>query len=96
MLKNCCKISDCNIFIENLQKYFKCAGKHFVKVQFSIDTENRIVHRREVDGIKCHENDPTATYVGCKNKLNNKSRHMGYVLLVRYHNSALFENNIFN
>ena len=26
------KMSDCNIFIENLQKYLKCTGKHSVKV----------------------------------------------------------------
>ena len=27
--------------IENLQKYFKCTGKHSVDVQISIDTENK-------------------------------------------------------
>ena len=44
------KISDCNIFIENLQKYLKCTGKHSVKVQISIDTENKILQSRELDG----------------------------------------------
>ena len=38
-------MSDCNIFIENLQKYLKCIGKHYVKVQISIDTENKIMQR---------------------------------------------------
>ena len=50
----CCKIavkmSDYNIFIENLQKYLKCIVKHSVKVQFSIDTENKIMQSRELDG----------------------------------------------
>ena len=34
-------LSKCQIvifFIENLQKYLKCTGKHSVKVQISIDT----------------------------------------------------------
>ena len=43
-------MSDCNIIIENLQKYLKCTGKHFVKVQISIDTENEIMQSRELDG----------------------------------------------
>ena len=44
------KMSDCNIFIENFQKYLKCTGKNSAKVQISIDTENKIMHRRELDG----------------------------------------------
>ena len=51
VLKNCLKMSDCVIsFIENLQKYLKCTGKHSVKVQISIDTENKIMQSRELDG----------------------------------------------
>ena len=37
-------------FIENLQKYLKCTGKHSVKVQISIDTENKIMQSTELDG----------------------------------------------
>ena len=37
-------------FIENLQKLLKCYGKHSVKVQISIDTENEIMQSRELDG----------------------------------------------
>ena len=44
------KIPDCNIFIKNLQKYFKCTEKHSVKVQISIDTENKIMQSRELGG----------------------------------------------
>ena len=44
------KMSDYNIFIENLQKYLKCTGKHYVKVQVSIDTGNRIMQSRELGG----------------------------------------------
>ena len=36
-------------FIENLQKYLKYIGKHSIKVQISIDTENKIVQSRELD-----------------------------------------------
>ena len=43
-------MSDCNIFIENLHKYLKCTGKHYVKVQISIDTENKMIQIRELDG----------------------------------------------
>ena len=50
MLKIAVKMSLCNIFIENLQKYLKCTGKHSVKVQISIDTENKIMQTRELDG----------------------------------------------
>ena len=49
MLKNCCK----NVrlfFFENLQKYLKCTGKHSVKVQISIDTENKMMQSRELVG----------------------------------------------
>ena len=34
-------MSDSNIFFENLQKYLICTGKHSVKVQISLDTENK-------------------------------------------------------
>ena len=41
----CSKIAvKCQIvmfFIENFQKYLKCIGKHYVKVQISIDTEKK-------------------------------------------------------
>ena len=37
-------------FIENLQKYLKCTEKHSVKVQICIDTENKIMQSRELDG----------------------------------------------
>ena len=37
-------------FIESLQKYLKGTEKHSVKVQFSIDTENKIMQSRELDG----------------------------------------------
>ena len=63
-------MSDCNIFIENLQKFLKCTGKHSVKVQRSIDTENKIMQSGELDGKKCHEKDPTAVHFDFKNKLN--------------------------
>ena len=43
------KMSDCNLFIENLQKYLKCTVKHSVKVQISIDTENKTMQSRELD-----------------------------------------------
>ena len=45
-------MSDCNIFMdENLQKYLKCTGKHFVKVQIIIDTKNnKIMPSRGLDG----------------------------------------------
>ena len=43
-------MSDCNIFIENLQKYLKCTGKHSAKVQIGIDTENKIMQSTELDG----------------------------------------------
>ena len=43
-------MSDSNIFIENLQKYLKCIGKYSVQVQISIDTENKIIQSRELDG----------------------------------------------
>ena len=59
-------MSDCNIFIENLQKYLKCTGKHSVKVQIIIDIENKIMQSRELAGKLCHENDLTAVYFGCK------------------------------
>ena len=36
--------------MENLQKYLKCTGKHSVKVRISIDTENKIIQSRELDG----------------------------------------------
>ena len=38
-----------NIFIENLQKYLNCTRKHSVKVQISIDTENKVMQSRELD-----------------------------------------------
>ena len=44
------KMSDCIFFIENLQKYLKCTGKHSVKVQISLDPENKIMQNRELDG----------------------------------------------
>ena len=59
-------MSDCNIFFENVQKYLKSTGKHSVKVQISIDTENNIMQSRELDGKLCHENDLMAVYFGCK------------------------------
>ena len=37
-------------FIENLQKYLKCTGNNSVKVQTSIDTENKIMQSRELAG----------------------------------------------
>ena len=42
-------MSDSNIFFENLQKYLICTGKHSVKVQISIDTENKIMQSRELE-----------------------------------------------
>ena len=52
--KRCLKIAvKCQIvifFIENLQRYLQCTGKHSVKVQISIDTENKIMQSRELDG----------------------------------------------
>ena len=42
-------MSECNIFIEILQKYLKCTGKHSVKVQISIDTEKNNAEQR-LDG----------------------------------------------
>ena len=60
-------MSDCKKkFIENLQKYLKCTGKHSVKVQISIDTENKTIQSRELGGKYCDENDPTAVYFGFK------------------------------
>ena len=47
--KNAVKMSDCNIFIENLQKYLKCTGKPSVKAQISIYTGNEIMQSREQD-----------------------------------------------
>ena len=70
-------MSDCIFFIENLQKYLKCTGKHSVKVQISLDTENEIMQSRELDGKLCHENDPTAVYFGLKNKLNKQMQEYG-------------------
>ena len=43
-------MSDCNIFIENLQKYLKCTEKHSVKARISIDTENKTIQSRELGG----------------------------------------------
>ena len=46
-------LSKCQIvifFIENLQKYLKCTGKHSVKFLISIDTENNIMQSRELAG----------------------------------------------
>ena len=37
-------------FIENLQNYLKCTGKHSVKVQIRIEFENKIIQSRELDG----------------------------------------------
>ena len=37
-------------FIENLQKYLKCNGKHSVKVQISIAIENKIMQSIELAG----------------------------------------------
>ena len=48
--KSAVKKSDCNIFIENLQKYLKRPGKHSVNVQISIGHENKIMQSRELDG----------------------------------------------
>ena len=36
-------------FIQNLQKYLKCTEKHSVKVQISMDTENKLMQSRELD-----------------------------------------------
>ena len=50
-VETCCK--KCQIvtfFIENLQKYLKCTEKRSVGVQISIDTENKIMQSRELDG----------------------------------------------
>ena len=44
------KMSVVIFLIENLQKYFKCTGKHFVKVPVRIDTENKTIQSRELDG----------------------------------------------
>ena len=52
-------MSDCNIFIEFLQRYLKCTGKHSVKVQYIQYTENKITQSRELDGKYYHENYPT-------------------------------------
>ena len=68
---------DCNIFIEYLQKYLECAEKHSVQVQISIDTENKIMQSRELDGKYSHENDLTAVYFGCKNKLKTQMQEYG-------------------
>ena len=38
------------VFIENLQKDLKCTGKHSVEVQIGIETENKIMQSRELDG----------------------------------------------
>ena len=37
-------------FVEILQKKLKCTGKHSIKVQISIDTENKLMQSREQDG----------------------------------------------
>ena len=37
-------------FTAKLQKYLKCTGKHSVKVQISIETENKIMQSRELAG----------------------------------------------
>ena len=51
VFKNCCKNVRLLIsFIEILQKHMYCTGKHSVKVQISIDTENKIIQSRELDG----------------------------------------------
>ena len=63
-------------FIENLQKYLKCTGKDSVKVQISIDTENKIIQSRELNG-KNHDNDLTAVYFAVKNKLNKQMQEYG-------------------
>ena len=76
-MKIAVKMSDCNIFIENLHKYLKCNGKHFVKVQISIDTDNKIIQSRELGWKKYHENDQTAVYFCCKNKLNKQMQEYG-------------------
>ena len=47
MLKKCQVVI---FFFEILHKYLKCTGKHSVKVQISIDTENKIIQSRELDG----------------------------------------------
>ena len=49
-VEKCCKMSECNIFVKPLQKYLKCTGKHSVKVQICIDTENKTLQSRELDG----------------------------------------------
>ena len=72
----------------------KCTGKQSVTVQISIDTENKIMQSRELDGKYCHENGPTAVYFGCKNKLNKHMQEYGLCMFLRYHDSVLFENNI--
>ena len=46
-------LEKCQIVIfllENLQKYFKCTGKHSVKVKISTDAENKIIQSRELNG----------------------------------------------
>ena len=59
-------MSDCNIFIEILQKYMKCTGKHSVKVQISLDAENKIMQmiRRQYT-------------LAVKNKLNKQMQEYG-------------------
>ena len=88
-------MSDCFFFIETLQKYLKYTVKHSVKVQINIDNENKIMQSRELDGKQYHENDPTAVYFGCKNKINKQMQEYVVCIFVRYHNSVLFENNVF-
>ena len=71
------------IFIENLQKFLRYTGKHCVKVQISIDTENKIMQSRELDGKKCHENDLAEVYCGCKNKLNKQKQEYGVCMFCK-------------
>ena len=66
-VEKCCKMSECNIFIENLQKYLKCTGKHSVKVQIGIDAENN---------KKCRAENWTENYV-------MKMTRLQYILSVK-------------
>ena len=45
---------------------------------------------RELDGKKCHENDPTAVYFGCKNKLNKQDKFDEFISP----DEGLFERNM--
>ena len=66
---------DCNIFIE--KKILKCTGKRSVKVQISIDTENKIIQGRELDEDNTMKMILLQYTLTVKNKLNKQMQEYG-------------------